>query len=125
MPSHHDLQLPDLFEFRPDEGQIRFHDERVIVVSAGAMGALRRELIAALGFDAARRMLFRFGFANGYRDAVSLRADLRWTDPLEAVRMGAMVHGIEGVVHADLIHATLHPVSKRFDAEALCRHSYE
>ena len=125
MPTQYDLQLPDLVEFRRSEGQIRFHDERVVVISASAIGALRRELIASLGVEAARRLLFRFGFTNGYRDAVSLRAGFPWTDPLDGVRMGAMLHGIEGAVHADLVRVSLHQPSDRFEAESLWRHSYE
>jgi DNA-binding NtrC family response regulator len=125
MPSHDDLQLPDLVEFRRSDGQIRFHDERLVVVSAAAIGAFRRELISTLGIEAARRLLFRFGFANGYRDAVSLRAGFPWADPLDGVRMGAMLHGIEGAVHADLVQLSLHPTSRRFDAECLWRNSYE
>ena len=81
MPSQHELQLPDLVEFRRSEGQIRFHNERVVVISAAAIGVLRRELIASLGLEAARRLLFRFGFTNGYRDAVSLRAGFPWARP--------------------------------------------
>jgi len=125
MPTQYDLQLPDLVEFRRSEGQIRFHDERVVVISASAIGALRRELIASLGVEAARRLLFRFGFTNGYRDAVSLRAGFPWTDPLDGVRMGAMLHGIEGAVHADLVRVSLHQPSDHFEAESLWRHSYE
>ncbi|MCU0250864.1 MAG: sigma-54-dependent Fis family transcriptional regulator [Vicinamibacterales bacterium] len=125
MASHHDLQLPDLVEFRRDEGQIRFHDERVLVMSAAAMGALRREIIASLGIVAARRLLFRFGFTHGYRDAVTLRAGFPWVDPLDGVRMGAMLHGVEGAVHADVVRLSRHPASNRFEAEALWRHSYE
>ena len=125
MPSHSDLQLPDLVEFRRGEGQISFHDERVLMVSAAAIGALRREIIASLGIDAARRLLFRFGFTNGYRDAISLRAGFPWEDPLDGIRMGAMLHGIEGAVHADLVRLSRHPVSNRFEAESLWRNSYE
>jgi DNA-binding NtrC family response regulator len=125
MASHHDLQLADLVEFRRDEGQIRFDDERVIVISAAAMGSLRHEILASLGPDAGRRLLFRFGFTNGYHDAVALRAGYPWVDPLDGVRMGAMLHGVEGAVHADVVRLSRHPASNQFEAEALWRHSYE
>ena len=125
MASHQDLQLPDLVEFRRGEGEIRFHDERVIVISAAAIGALRREIIATAGLEAARRLLFRFGFTNGYGDAVSLRAEFPWADALDGVRMGAMLHGVEGAVHADPVSLSWQPASGRFEAEALWRQSYE
>jgi DNA-binding NtrC family response regulator len=125
MSSDHDLQLPDLVEFRRSEGQIRFHDNRVVVINAEAIGVLRHEILSSLGLEAGRRLLFRFGFTHGYRDALSLRVALPWTDPMDGVRMGAMLHGIEGAVHADPIQLSLHRASNRFEAEALWRHSYE
>ena len=66
MRSHSDLRLPDLLEFRPAEGVIRLHEQRVLLVSAVAFGLLRRELIATVGLREARRLLVRFGFTNGY-----------------------------------------------------------
>jgi len=125
MSSDHDLQLPDLVEFRRSEGQIRLHGDRLVVVNAEALGALRHEILSSLGLEAGRRMLFRFGFTSGYRDAVSLRAGLSWSDPLEGVRMGALLHGVEGAVHADPVRLSLHPSSNAFEGEALWRHSYE
>jgi DNA-binding NtrC family response regulator len=125
MPSDLDLQLPDLVEFRRGEGQIRFRDDRVVLVSATAIGALRRELISSLGPKAARRVLFRFGFVNGHRDAVNLRAAFPWQDPLDGVRMGVQLHGIEGAVHGDVVRLCWRPESSRFEADALWRHSYE
>jgi hypothetical protein len=37
------------------------------------------------------------GFADGYHDAVNLRERSRWTNPLEGVRAGAMLHTLEGI----------------------------
>ena len=125
MRSHSDLRLPDLFEIRPDEGVIRLHEQRVLLISAAAFGVLRRELIATVGVETARRLLVRFGFTCGYYDAVNLRAEVQWADPLEGVRLGAALHGIEGVVHADIVRLTEHPGSPGFEAEALWRHSFE
>jgi DNA-binding NtrC family response regulator len=125
MRSHSDLRLPDLFEFRPDEGVIRLHDQRVLLISAAAFGVLRRELIATAGIETARRLLVRFGFTCGYYDAVSLRAEVQWADPLDGVRLGAALHGIEGVVHADIVRMTEHPGSPGVEVEALWRRSFE
>ena len=125
MPSQHDLRFPDLFEIRPDEGVIRLHEQRVLLISAAAFGVLRRELIATVGIEMARRLLVRFGFSCGYYDAVNLRAEVQWADPLDGVRLGAALHGIEGVVHADIVRLTDHPGSPGFEAEALWRCSFE
>ena len=125
MPTRSDLRLPDLLEFRPAEGVIRLHEQRVLLVSAAAFGVLRRELIATVGIREARRLLVRFGFTNGYYDAINLRADVQWVDPLDGIRMGAALHGAEGIVHADIVRLSERPGSARFEAEALWRYSFE
>jgi hypothetical protein len=44
-PNHKDLHLAELLDFRPDQGIIRLNDQRVVILSAAAMGLLRKELI--------------------------------------------------------------------------------
>ena len=88
-PSHPELerlQLAELLDFRPDLGVIRLHEQRVVILSAAAMGLLRKELIDTFGRDIARRLLMRFGYADGYHDAVNLRDRSSWTDPVEGLR---------------------------------------
>ena len=94
------LQLAELLDFRPDEGVIRFHEQRVVILSAAALGLLRKELIDTFGTDAARRLMMRFGFADGYHDAVSLRDRMKWTHPIEGIGTGAVLHRLEGIVRA-------------------------
>jgi hypothetical protein len=65
-----DLNLASLLDFRPDQGIIRLHKQRVVILSAAAMGLLRKELIDTLGLETARRLMLRFGYADGYHDAV-------------------------------------------------------
>lgn len=125
MRSEHELQFPEVLEFRREDGEIRLHEQRVLLVSAAAVGVLRRELIAAVGIETARQLLLRFGFTNGYDDAISLRAQFQWVDPLEGVRLGLMLHGLEGAVHAELLRLTNDATSHHFEAEVLWRHSYE
>ena len=61
MPTSRELQLPEILEFRAEEGMIRVHEQRVVILSAAALGLLRKEFIATLGNDSARRLLLRFG----------------------------------------------------------------
>ena len=98
-----DLQLAELLDFRPDLGIIRLHEQRVVILSAAAMGLLRKELIETFGQEIARRLLLRFGYADGYHDAVNLRERFRWSDPLEGLRAGAVLHTLEGIVRAEVI----------------------
>ena len=94
-PSHPELerlQLAELLDFRPDLGLIRLHEQRVVILSAAAMGLLRKELIDTFGADIARRLLMRFGYADGYHDAVNLRQRFHWHNPLDGLggRAGAV-----------------------------------
>src|SRR5690242_13772311 len=119
------LHLAELLDFRPDQGIIRLHEQRVVILSAAAMGLMRKELVDTLGYQAARRVLLRFGFADGYHDAVNLRARSHWASPLDALRSGAMLHTLEGIVRADVRRAEYDEESGRFEEEVIWHDSYE
>jgi DNA-binding NtrC family response regulator len=119
------LHLAELLDFRPDQGVIRLHDQRVVILSAAAMGLLRKELVDTLGRDTARRLLLRFGFADGYHDAVNLRERSSWSSPVEGLRAGAMVHTLEGIVRADVRRIEYDVETGRFEEEVAWSDSYE
>ncbi len=75
-----DLHLLEVLDVRPDEGTIRLKDRRMLLWDADAFGSLRKELIETVGWEQARAILRRFGFANGYRDALSMREMFTWQD---------------------------------------------
>jgi len=119
------LHLAELLDFRPDQGIIRLHEQRVVILSAAAMGLLRKELVDTLGLDTARRVLLRFGFADGYHDAVSMRDRSKWTSPLDALRSGAMLHTLEGIVRAEVVTLNHDVSTGRFEEEVEWHDSYE
>jgi len=119
------LHLAELLDFRPDQGIIRLHEQRVVILSAAAMGLMRKELVDTLGPAAARRVLLRFGFADGYHDAVNLRARSNWATPLDGLRSGAMLHTLEGIVRADVRRAEYDEETGRFEEEVRWHDSYE
>jgi DNA-binding NtrC family response regulator len=116
--------LAEVLDFRPADGTIRLHEQRVVILSAAAMGLLTRELIETLGHDAARHLLLRFGFADGYHDAVSLRDRSTWTDPIEGLRAGLALHRLEGLVHGELSSVSLDEGTGEFAASVVWKHSY-
>ena len=118
-------QLPELLECQPRRGIVNLHSERVVVLTAAALGLLRKELIASMGFELARRLLMRFGYADGYQDAVSLRDRLRPNDPLEHVKTGPILHTLEGIVHAEIRRIEYDPATMRYLVEVDWRNSYE
>jgi DNA-binding NtrC family response regulator len=124
-PRRHNLHLAELLDFRPDQGIIRLHEQRVVILSAAAMGLMRKELVDTLGFDTARRILLRFGFADGYHDAVNLRARSTWNSPADGLRAGAMLHTLEGIVRADVRRVEYDEETGRFEEEVHWHDSYE
>ena len=118
------LNLEEVLDFRPDLGIIRLHEQRVVILSAAAMGLLRKELIDTLGLDAARRVMLRFGYADGYHDAVSLRGRSDWASPTDGLRAGAVLHRLEGIVRAELVSVEHDVTTSRFSEEAVWHDSY-
>jgi len=118
------LDLAQVLDFRPDQGIIRLHEQRVVILSAAAWGLLRKELIDTLGLDAARRLMLRFGYADGYHDAVSLRDRSHWASPLEGVRAGVVLHRLEGIVRGEIINLEHDTTSGRFEEEVVWHDSY-
>jgi DNA-binding NtrC family response regulator len=119
------LHLAELLDFRPDQGIIRLHEQRVVILSAAAMGLLRKELVDTLGLETARRLLLRFGFADGYHDAVSMRGRSHWSTPLDGLRSGAMLHSLEGIVRAEVRKIEHDESTGRFEEEVDWHDSYE
>jgi DNA-binding NtrC family response regulator len=119
---HH--HLSELVEFRPDQGLIRLHEQRVVLLSAAAMGLIRKELIDSLGLETARRVFLRFGFADGYHDAVSLRDRFKWANPLEGLEAGAVLQRLEGIVRPEIAALDHDAASGRFHADLLWHDSY-
>ena len=116
--------LDELLDFRPKQGLIRLHEQRVVILSAAAMGLMRKELIDTFGTEIARRLMLRFGFADGYHDAVSLRDRSQWTNPLDGLRAGAVLHSLEGIVRAEIASLESDPATGRFAAEVVWHDSY-
>ena len=119
------VYVAELLDFRPDQGIIRLHEQRVVILSAAAMGLMRKELVDTLGLEAARRVLLRFGFADGYHDAVNLRARSSWATPVDGLRAGAVLHTLEGIVRADVRRVEYDEETGRFEEEVRWHDSYE
>ena len=117
------LQLAELLDFRPDLGVIRLHDQRVVILSAAAMGLMKKELIDTLGRDVARRVMLRFGYADGYHDAVNMRERSHWPDPVEGLREGAVLHTLEGIARVEIVRLERHE-GGGLDMEVVWHDSY-
>jgi transcriptional regulator with PAS, ATPase and Fis domain len=68
--------------------------------------------------------MLRFGYADGYHDAVSLRDRSKWVNPLEGLRAGAALHTLEGIVRAEIIKVEHDVTSGRFEEDVVWHDSY-
>ena len=60
--------LRSLLRFAPEDGHIWLGEHRMLLLHAGAMSELRKELITSVGQQQARRILTRRAGAQGARD---------------------------------------------------------
>jgi len=125
-----DRDEPDfsnLLHFDPRNGRISLKDYRMVLFSACALGALRKELIETLGWERARGLLKRFGYAAGIADGKSLAERFPKASADQQMAFGPMLHALEGA-------ARVAPIASRsridldngvYHVEAYWRDSYE
>src|SRR5512138_2596371 len=120
-----DLDLRELLSFDPRGGTIRFAGQRAVILDAVALGLLRKELLATLGWTAARGVLTRFGFAHGWRTAETLRREIPWDSVREWQVAGGRLHTLQGWVTVEGVDRDVPEESDRPLAEAVWHESYE
>jgi transcriptional regulator with PAS, ATPase and Fis domain len=120
-----DLQLLELISVDEDAGTIHFKNRRMLFLDADSLGLLRKELIDGLGWDSARRLLMRFGYARGYRNALTMRQWYDWDSEEDLWRAGARLHTLEGSVKVNPLRAEIDKESGVYEVEAEWINSYE
>jgi DNA-binding NtrC family response regulator len=88
------IHLVELLDFHPDDCSIWFGSERVLTQSVSALGMLRKDLIEKYGMEAARHIILRMAYAQGYLQGLIL-AERYGTNV--AVPSGPIVFGLEGM----------------------------
>lgn len=120
-PDH--THLSEVLDFSPADGIIRLHEQRVVLLSAAAMGLLRKALTDTLGPDTTRKLMLQFGYADGYHDAVSLRDRSSWASAVDGFRAGMALQRLEGIVQAEIASLEVDEAG-RFSAELTWHNSY-
>lgn len=120
-----DLSLRSLLRFYPQQGEIFLKDRRMVISSADAWGVLRRDLIAALGMERAKRFLLRYGWHCGRNDARNLNEMFDWDSDMEWILAGPQMHNISGSVFSRPIQLEIDRESGRFYLEGIWENSYE
>ena len=110
------VRFPDLSDllgrlrFSTSDGRIWLEEQRMLLVHARALGALRRELIENLGSDVARGLLTRMGYQAGIIDAQMARRVRASHSVQEMFAVGPQMHCLEGVGLSE-------PIRLEFDVE--------
>jgi len=120
-----ELKLLELLKADEETGVIRFKHRRMLIFDANALGLLRKELIETLGLERARRILTRFGYASGYRDALTSKELFHWQSDDDWFAAGPRLHTLEGIVRARLLRLQMDKGGGVLEAEAEWLHSYE
>lgn len=120
-----DLSLMDLLTFQSEVGEIFLKDKRMIISSADAWGLLRKDLIAALGMQRAKRFLLRHGWNSGKNDAQNLNEMFDWSNEREWLFAGPQMHIIFGNVFSQIHKLDLNPEMGTFYVEGTWVNSYE
>lgn len=117
--------LHKLLRFAAEDGLIWLGEHRMLLLHAGALSELRKELINSLGQEQARRILTRMGFASGVRDAELARRTRGLEDLEDAFVVGPQLHMLEGCAKVEPVSLVINPETGEFDAEFIWRHSWE
>jgi two-component system response regulator HydG len=120
-----DLQLLELISFNEETGSIQFKNRRMLLFDADAIGLLKKEVTETVGHDVARRLFIRFGYARGYRDALSLDRWFDWSSERDWWLAGARMEELEGMVKVVPIKSSVDSEGKTFELEAEWINSYE
>ena len=120
-----ELKMLELLKADEESGVIRFKHRRMLIFDADAMGLLRKELVETLGLERARRILTRFGYACGYRDALTSKELFDWQNDADWLAAGPRLHTLQGIVQARQLRLQMDKGGGFLEGETEWLHSYE
>jgi DNA-binding NtrC family response regulator len=97
-PLPSDADLRRMVHFSAGDGRIWLANQRMLLVHAATLGALRRELMRTIGREQTRQLLMRAGYASGERDAALARQVRGDASVFDMFAVGPQLHMLEGAV---------------------------
>lgn len=98
-PSDRDLRR--LLRFSRMDGRIWLAGQRMLLMHANTLRAMRKEIIQSFGQDEARKLLMRAGYSAGDQDGMLARQIRPDQSVFEAFAIGPQLHMLEGAVHVE------------------------
>ena len=92
----------DVFQVDSLSGRITLGSNRHIVLDAGAIGAMRHELLDNLGWDVSRGIFMRVGYKSGRHDAYQLRKHYPLPSDEDLLQAGLRLSYLQGTAKARL-----------------------
>jgi DNA-binding NtrC family response regulator len=120
-----DADLRRMVHFSAGDGRIWLAGQRMLLVHAAALGALRRELMGTIGREYTRRLLMRAGYASGERDARLARQVRGDASVLDMFAVGPQLHMLEGAVQVTPESCEIDVPAGRFQGVFRWDHSWE
>ncbi len=127
MVEQEEIQLFNLLTFDQSRGEIFLKDYRMLLFSARAIGALRKELLETLGAEQARGVLKRFGYAAGMADGIALLERFPNASRFRHLQYGPLLNALEGFARVSNIpdRSDVDLEKGVFHIEAIWENSYE
>ncbi len=125
------LQFPNIrdiashLHFSPDRGRIWLDDRRMVLLHAEAFHALRKELVALVGVEAARGLITRMGYVAGCRDAEFAKHARPKASSFDAFSVGPQLHALKGMAEIELIQFRMDVGAGSLYSEFLFKDSFE
>ena len=117
--------LRGLLRFAAEDGLIWLGEHRMLLLHAGSLSELRKELICSIGQEQARRILTRMGFASGMRDAELARRTRSLDRLADAFLVGPQLHMLEGCARVEPVRLEIDPNTNGFYGEFIWHHAWE
>jgi signal transduction histidine kinase/DNA-binding response OmpR family regulator len=120
-----DIDLRKTLEFRPERGELRLGDQRMLLLNRGALRALYDLLWRDLGAEMSRSFLMQLGRRWGEHDFETLNRAHEWDTEQDRLFAGPVSHMWEGVVHVEPTTVDFDRAAGRFLLRGIWRNSYE
>ena len=124
-PLPSDADLRRLIHFSAGDGRIWLAGQRMVLIHAAALGALRKELMESVGPPQTRRYFTRSGFAAGERDAALARQIRSKSSLYDMFAVGPQLHMLEGAVQVTPLRFESDAQTGHFHGEFRWDHSWE
>jgi len=119
------IDLWSKVRFDPATGTVWLDEQRMLLLHAGSLGALRAEMVRTLGADRAGGLLMRMGYHSGIQDAEIARKMVSDQHFEDVFLLGPRFHNLEGVVQVETVAYDLDLDAGTFHGEFRWTSSWE